>query len=208
MKSTKNQNKSLIGILGRYFVHGVLTIAPVTLTVYIVIWLIKALMSAIGAPVGEMLGHHHGLVGLAFSVVVITAVGFLSTNFITQRIVDAIDSWMQRVPFVKMIYNLFSDTLNTVLGEKQKFSKVALVRIPGSSAKIIGFVTAHDMASLGDFAKDHMAIYVMQSMQWAGHTFLVPKEDVELIDLPLDVAMKFVISAGIAHKKDNVKELS
>lgn len=195
----------MLRTIGKYFINGILTIAPVALTIFIVVWVFNLLGSTIGKPVGALLGYPHSFIGLIFSVALITLIGFLSTIYFTQKILDWIEGWFQRVPGVKIIYSIFSDTLNTMFGQKRNFSKVALVSVPGTQAKIIGFVTSEDVSHLGDFAKNHVAVYVMQSMQWAGHTFLIPKKDVEFIDIGLDQAMKFVVSAGIAQHKDHGK---
>ncbi len=72
---------------------------------------------------------------------------------------------------------------------------MAVVRIPDTNIKMLGFVTSEDLDYIG--FKDHVAVYVMQSMQWAGVTLLVPKEDVEILEgVRMEDVLKFIVSAG------------
>lgn len=48
-----------------------------------------------------------------------------------------------------------------------------------------------------------MAVYVMQSMQWAGNLIPVPKKDVEILDnVKMEDVMKFVVLAGAVSSKN------
>ena len=71
----------------------------------------------------------------------------------------------------------------------------------GNDLKVLGFVTAEDLELFG--LSDHVAIYVQQSMQWAGNLVLVPKDRVTLLDIPVEDGMKFLVSAGIAGNGNN-----
>ena len=69
--------------------------------------------------------------------------------------------------------------------------------------KLLGFVTSEDLSNIG--FKDHVAVYVMQSMQWAGITLLVPKESVEILQgVKMENVMKFIVSAGAVSSSNNI----
>lgn len=68
--------------------------------------------------------------------------------------------------------------------------------------KVIGFVTSEDLEHIG--FKDYVAVYVMQSMQWAGNTVLVPKKNLEILEgVKIEDVMKFIVSAGAVSSVKN-----
>ncbi len=129
------------------------------------------------------------------SVVVIIVVGYVASWWLSAKLMSYIDQIITRVPVVQFIYGVIKDTLTNLLGEKKAFSRVAVIRWPGTNTKMLGFITSDDLEYIG--FKDHIAVYVMQSMQWAGVTFLVPKDDIEILEgVRMEDVMKFVVSAG------------
>jgi uncharacterized membrane protein len=111
-----------------------------------------------------------------------------------------IDHLLEKIPLIKTIYSVIKDTIQSFLGEKKSFSKVALVTFPGTAMKSIGFVTAEDLQDFYEPFKDCIAVYVPQTFQVAGFTYLIPKENVEFIDMKPEDAMKFILSGGLTSK--------
>jgi uncharacterized membrane protein len=139
-------------------------------------------------------------IGLLTTLVLITLLGWLSTKFITGKVIRVIDRILDKIPFVKTIYSVIKDTIHSFLGEKKSFSKVALVTIPGTEMKSLGFITADELEKFYQPLKDFVAVYVPQTFQVAGFTFLVPKEQVQIIDVKPEDAMKFILSGGMTTK--------
>jgi len=94
--------------------------------------------------------------------------------------------------------------MNALLGRKSSFAKVVMIDLPGGNdIKILGFITKEDLEIFG--LKDHIAVYILQSMQWAGFTLLVPKSQVQELDVKPDEALKFIVSAGISGNRNSLK---
>jgi len=178
-------------VLFKYFLNGVLFLTPVMLTIMIVSWILTTWDETAGKifPV-EIPG-----LALITSIVVVIVVGYVASWWLSAKLMSYIDQIITRVPVVQFIYGVIKDTLTNLLGEKKAFSRVAVIRWPGTNTKMLGFITSDDLEYIG--FKDHIAVYVMQSMQWAGVTFLVPKEDIEILEgVRMEDVMKFVVSAG------------
>lgn len=139
--------------------------------------------------------------GIILTVSLITILGWLSTKFVARKVLELVDTLIARIPFVKTLYSVIKDTFQSLLGEKRSFSKVALVTMPHTSMKVIGFITSEEVESLSNVLTDHIAIYIPQTFQVAGFTFLIPKEDVKLLDIAIEDAMKFVLSGGVTVSK-------
>jgi len=115
---------------------------------------------------------------------------------------DYIDHLLGNMPLVKIIYNIIKDTTNALVGKRSSFAKVVMIRLPGDDdVKILGFITTEELEFFG--LNDHAAVYILQSMQWAGFTLLVPKSRLEYLNVSPDKALQFIVSAGITGKNNS-----
>jgi uncharacterized membrane protein len=184
------------------FINGLLTIVPIILVIYILVRVFNFLDSILGNVLKPYMKQDYiPGVGILATLVLITFLGWLSTRFFAGKIINLIDRLLERIPLVKTLYTVIKDTFQSFLGEKKSFSKVALVTMPGTSMKVIGFVTSEEVEEVIHSLKDHVAVYVPQTFQVAGFTFLIPKEEIEWLDIKPEEAMKFVLSGGVSSSK-------
>ncbi|CAH0228536.1 DUF502 domain-containing protein [Priestia megaterium] len=184
------------------FINGLLTIVPIILVIYILVRVFNFLDSILGNVLKPYMKQDYiPGVGILATLVLITFLGWLSTRFFAGKIINLIDRLLERIPLVKTLYIVIKDTLQSFLGEKKSFSKVVLVMMPGTSMKVIGFVTSEEVEEVIHSLKDHVAVYVPQTFQVAGFTFLIPKEEIEWLDIKPEEAMKFVLSGGVSSSK-------
>lgn len=183
----------------KYFFKGILILAPIVLTIYIVVVIFQLMDSFLGRYFNAWGINIPGL-GLLTTVALIIFVGFLGTRLASKPVLTYIDSLFGKLPLVKIIYNTIKDIMNALMGKKSSFAKAVMIDLPGDNdVKILGFVTKEDLEMFG--LKDHIAVYVLQSMQWAGFTLLVPRSRVKELDIPPDEVLKFIVSAGISGTK-------
>lgn len=189
------------------FVNGILTIVPIILVIYVTYKTFMFLDGLLGGFLKQYFKESYVPgIGILATLVLITILGFLSTKFVTGTIFRIIDRLLEKIPFVKTVYSVIKDTVHSFLGEKKSFSKVALVNLPGTNMKSLGFVTAEDLQVFYEPLSDYIAVYVPQTFQVAGFTFLIKKEDVEFIDVKPEDAMKFILSGGMTSKKTTLIE--
>mgnify|MGYP001047742079 CR=1 FL=1 len=180
------------------FINGILTIVPIILVIYVIYKTFVFLDSILGNSLRPYFKDDYipGF-GLLTTVILITVLGWMSTKYITGKIIKLIDYLLEKIPVVKTIYSVIKDTVQSFLGDKKSFSKVALVVIPGTEMRSIGFITSEELEDFYTPLKDHVAVYIPQTFQVAGFTFLIPKDQVEIIDVKAEDAMKFVLSGGM-----------
>ena len=175
--------------IARYFVRGCLVLVPLAMTLYI-IWFTLSMIDRL-LPVG-ILG-----VGLILTVFLITVVGFLTSNVIGRSVFDLTDGILARLPLVKLIYTSLKDLVRAFVGDQKSFNRPAAVRItPNGDTKLLGFVTRDGLAPIG--YPMHVAVYFPQSYNFAGNLVIVPREQVELLDVSSAELMTFVVSGGIS----------
>ena len=173
-----------------YFFRGLIVVAPVAVTIYVCV--------AIFTRIDNWLGFRIPGVGFLMMLALITLVGFLASNLITRGLLSALESTLERLPFVRLLYGSTRDLLNAFVGEKRRFDKPVFVPlIPGSSMYVIGFVTQEALAAPG--LSGHVTVYVPQSYGFAGQLVIVPADQVH--PLPSDSAdvMAFIISGGVTE---------
>ncbi len=184
------------------FVNGLLTIVPIILVIYVVVKVFNFLDGLLGNTLKPYMAESYiPGIGIIVTLSLITLLGWLSTKFLARKVIELVDRLLERIPFVKTLYSVIKDTFQSFLGEKKSFSKVALVTMPNTSMKVIGFVTSEEVESFTSTLAEYIAVYIPQTFQVAGFTFLIPKEDVQFIDVQPEDAMKFVLSGGVTSSK-------
>jgi uncharacterized membrane protein len=187
------------------FLNGILTIVPIILVVYVIYKTFMFLDSLLGNILRQHLQDRYiPGIGLLTTLLLITFLGWLSTRFISGSIIRLIDKLLEKIPFVKTIYSVIKDTVHSFLGEKKSFSKVAMVTVPGTGMKSLGFVTTENLEAFCQPLSGHIAVYIPQTFQVAGFTFLIPKEDVVILDVKPEDAMKFILSGGMTSKNNDL----
>ena len=177
--------KRLVG----YFVRGCLVLAPLGLTLYILYTILHAIdqLLPIGIPG----------VGLLLTLVLVTLVGMLTSNVLGRSVFDAADRMLKRLPLVKLIYTSIKDLINAFMGDKKSFNRpVAVTLNPESGLKALGFITRDGLSALD--LPHHVAVYFPQSYNFAGYLALVPREQVEALDVSSAELMTFIISGGVS----------
>lgn len=182
------------------FLKGLLITAPVAITVYI-LYLIVSFADNLFVDILSPFGLYFPGIGLVLTLVIITLIGFLAANWFAAIIFEYIDAVFKRVPFVKTVYTTIKDAMASFTTGKKGFSQLAIVNIPHSDIKLLGFITNDNLEKFG--LEGYISVYLMQSMQWAGNLILVPKEMVTVLDVSSEEAIKFIVSAGLIENNKN-----
>jgi len=198
----------------QYFFQGVIIIAPIGITLYVVITLFNIidnilpnlLYDLFPKLMAEPNGTIRTIPGLGFIVVIIlvSLIGWVSSSFIVSRIVEVLDKVLEQTPGIKYIYTSVKDFLEAFGGNRRKFDKPVLVSVDAEDTWRVGFITQNDVSQFE--LADHVAVYVPLSYALTGVVYFVPKSKVRPIDnINSADAMKFVISGGIAHVEENTQ---
>ncbi len=172
-----------------YFFQGILLIAPVLLTFYVIYWIIAFIDSLVPAPIPGL--------GLLIFLVAVTIIGFLSNNFLIRPLFERAEGIITRLPLANIIYTSLKDLFSAFVSEKKKFDQPVLVVFNKQSGlKKMGFITQEDVSDLG--LEGHAAVYFPHSYNFSGNLYIVPKENIiPLPNLSATEAMKFIVSGGV-----------
>jgi uncharacterized membrane protein len=185
--------------IGQYFLRGILVIAPVFLTLALLLWLFRKVDGLLSPQVTTP---GLGVVCVLLSIIVI---GWVSSFFIVRRVFGVFGQGLERMPGVSFIYSSLRDFFEAFVGDKKRFTQSVLVNVLSDEVWMIGFLTDEELEKFGLGAK-YVSVYVPQAYNVAGQLFLVQRERVKPIgdNLSPAEAMRYAVSGGAveANEKD------
>jgi uncharacterized membrane protein len=174
-----------------YFLRGLLLIVPIAVLL-VVLW--KAL-----AWLDTIIPYEIPGLGILTLLAGVTLIGWLGSTVLYQPIAEIGNEVLQRIPFLKSIYDALKDIVEAFVGNKRKFDRPVLVRLTqGSDLEKLGFVTQEDLSLLG-VQGNKVAVYLPHSFAWSGNLYIVPAANVTPIDARAGDVMKFIVSGGVAE---------
>ena len=192
----------------RYFLTGLAAILPAVVTLAILWWLgsgAERFLGGIPQVILPDLLYVPGM-GIVAAIALVVAIGFLLQAYVVRTLFDWFERALQRIPVVKSLYGTMRDVATLLSGGiEDRFGQAVLVALPGLDAKLIGFVTREDFAALPDAlgGSSTVAVYLPMSYQIGGYTLMLPRERIERLDMPLEDAMRYAVTAGVSASEDD-----
>src|SRR5688572_29519439 len=117
----------------QYFLQGMLILAPITITLYALFFIVSTIdgwipLFSYTDSTGQTHVQNYGL-GFIVIIVAIVSIGYFSSFFITGRIVSFMDKLMQKTPGIKHIYSTTRDFFEAFAGDKKKFTHNVLANV-------------------------------------------------------------------------------
>lgn len=203
------KNKFEFKKLLQYFLQGLLVLAPLLITFYVIFVVVSSVDSLIPFftftdEKGNVHVQNYGL-GFIAIIFVIIVIGYFSYFFITNRLVNYLDKIMHKVPGLKHIYSTTRDFFEAFTGDKKKFTQSVIANVDDTEIWRLGFVTKDDM---NDFdLPEHVAVYIPSAYSVAGNVYIVPKSRVKHIkNVNSTQFMKFAVSGGITTLGEDEKD--
>lgn len=190
----------------RFFFQGLLILLPFVLTIYLVFLIFTALNETVFSAVVSIIAYFFPqiepgitstILGTLGTLIAITLTGVAGSLYLTRHLMAFIDSMMERIPVVKMLYNSLKDLFNALLGEKKSFDRPVLVYLTeDKTIKAMGFMTSDDLEQFG--LPEDVAVYLPQSYNFAGNLIIVPGHRVVPLHAPAGQVTTFVVSGGVS----------
>lgn len=191
----------------QYFLQGLVVIAPVAVTAYVVVWLFTTVDNILPNIIHSIFPDNPQIEnaiitfpGFNFLLIILLfiLIGWLSSLLFFSRIMSLFDYLLEHTPGIKFIYGSVKDFFEAFTGNKRKFNKPVMINVDALDVWRIGFITEE---AASDFhLPEHSVVYVPHSYAVSGITYIVPKERIKLLtDIASADAMKFVISGGITE---------
>ena len=210
------------GLLARLrssFLTGIVVIAPVGLT----IWLIWTLMGWIDGVVLPLvperfqpepyIGINLRGIGIIFFLVFTVIIGWIAKGLLGRSLIHWGESIVSRMPVVRSIYSGAKQIAETVFAQSERsFEKACLIEYPRKGIWAIGFVSTKakgEIARRAPTDDELISVFVPTTPNpTSGFLLFFPKADVIELDMSVEDAAKLVISAGLVYPnpKDPAKQ--
>lgn len=201
------RQRSLATALRNNFLTGLVVVAPVVLTFYI-IWGIVDFVDATIVPwvpgvynPSTYIDYDVPGFGVIVFLVFTAVIGYFTKNLLGREIVRTIESWVERMPIVRSIYNALKQILETIFSQSaSSFQKACLIEYPRRGVWSIAFVATRTTGEIParTGGRDLISVFLPSTPNpTTGFLLFVPAEDVVLLDMTIEEAAKAVISAGL-----------
>ena len=196
----------MLSSISKTFFTGLITLLPVVLTFYLLYWFVITAESAMGSIIRLVLPeslYWPGMGSIA-GLVVVFVVGILMHAYIVQRLFAWGEQLLYHVPLVKSVYRAIRDFFDYFSPEKkEEFEQVVAVSIGDTGMEVIGFVTQAVPEHLPeDFrGEDKILVYLPLSYMIGGYAVLMPRSAVRPVDMTMEEAMRFTLTAGVTSTK-------
>ncbi|MCJ7871972.1 DUF502 domain-containing protein [Marinovum sp. 2_MG-2023] len=207
------------------FLTGIVVIAPVGLTVWL-IWTVIGWVDGVVWPfvpnsyqpeqlLNRFLGNEGPTdpnwirvnvrgVGVIVFLLFTLLVGWIAKGLIGRSMVRFAESLVDRVPVVRSIYSGVKQIAETVFNQEDRsFEKACLIQYPRKGVWAIGFVSTTakgEIAVRAETSGKLMSVFVPTTPNpTSGFLLFFPEEDVIELDMTVEQAAKLVISAGLVY---------
>jgi uncharacterized membrane protein len=195
-----------MGFLRKNILAGILVVAPVALTLYVIVMLLRWIDALVGAVLPEQyqqqfdLFYHIPGMGLGIALVFLVLIGAIARSVLGQMLVQMGESMLGRIPIMRGLYGAFKQIFHTMLtNTSEAFRKVVLVEFPRRDAWTLGFVTGTTMGEAEEKLKNPTVnVFVPTTPNpTSGFLLIVPQSDLLPLDMTVEQGIKMVVSGGI-----------
>jgi uncharacterized membrane protein len=195
--------------LRTWFLTGLLFIAPLALTIWVTLGIIRWVDRLIAPFIPreyrpEVYFHLPFAIpgtGLIIVVIGLTVIGALTATLLGRFFVRLNDRIFARLPIIRSLYGTLKQMFETLLSQKAgAFRQVVLVQFPVRGCWAIGFVTGPAAGEVQSrIANELVSVFVPTSPNpTSGYLLFVQRNELTALDMNVEEALKLVVSGGIA----------
>lgn len=189
----------------RHLIAGLIVIAPVTATVFVLWWIFQLLDGLLGRflypGLGTLVGRDTVVIpglGLLVLFLLLVGIGAGAQRAIGSRVVAWWHSMLESFPLTRRIYTAANRIVRTVFGEESRpFKKVILVEYPSPGRWAIGFLSAVAPAAIQEHVPGAISVFVPTTPNpTTGFLIIVPQSLTRDVAMTVDEAFTYILSAG------------
>lgn len=224
----KPRRSSLVSRLRASFLTGLVVIAPVGLTIWL-IWSVVGWIDGFVLPLvpaayhpDRMLQDFFGLdpsvqinvrgLGVVIFLIFTILIGWIAKGFMGRSLIRFAESLVERTPVVRTIYSGIKQISETIFAQSERsFETACLIEYPRKGIWALGFIstdTKGEVALKAHPAGPMVSVFLPTTPNpTSGFLLFFPKSDVIELDMTVEDAAKLVISAGLVYPSDRPGEV-
>ncbi|SHH16899.1 DUF502 domain-containing protein [Marivita hallyeonensis] len=200
----------LFSSLRASFLTGLVVIAPVGMTIWL-IWTLIGWVDGFVLPLvpdrfnpEEYIGINLRGLGVIIFLLFTIVVGWVAKGLIGRSLIRFAESLVERMPVIRSIYSGVKQIAETIFAQSERnFEKACLIQYPRKGIWAIGFIsteTRGEVAMKAETMGPLISVFVPTTPNpTSGFLLFFPQEDIIELDMTIEDAAKLVISAGLVY---------
>lgn len=186
--------------ISQWFLQGLFAVLPIGVTLAVLYWLGVTAEQALGTVLKYLLPDHWYIpgMGIVSGFVAVIFIGLMVNAYLFRKLGSFAEKLFSRIPLVRLIYSSVRDIAKFASASQQadELQSVVLVTLDGG-IQAIGFVTDSELRFSSGEEKRY-AVYLPMSYQIGGYTLFLPASRFTKLDMSVQDAMRYVVTAGMA----------
>lgn len=197
-----------------YMVTGLLVWVPLIVTVWVTWWLFKSLGLGLENATSQALTWLQERVtwlpflngieifpgmGFGAALLIFLLTGILTRYLVGVRLISTGERILDKIPFIRNVYRAVQQIRDVFVSrEGTIFQEVCLVEYPKEGMYAVAFITSRDQGIVQKSAgKEMLSVFLPTTPNpTSGFLLYLPPEDVTILDISIEDAMKLIISGG------------
>jgi uncharacterized membrane protein len=190
-----------------HFISGILIVAPLALSIYVA-WVVVGIADKIFRPFSPL--NKFGIpseipgVGLIVAFLFFTILGAIAGSFFGKLYHRVVDAVLSKIPGLNSIYNTVKQIIDTfATTQSNAFKEVVLIEYPQKDIFALAFLTSETKGEIAKRKNQKMINVFMPSTPnpTTGFLMFVPLSKCTKLNMSVDQAIKYIISAGLVTPK-------
>ncbi|MEZ5687139.1 MAG: DUF502 domain-containing protein [Paracoccaceae bacterium] len=211
------RKRSLLGGFRSSFLTGLVVVAPVGLTLWLM-WTVAGWVDGWVLPMvpaelhpERYIGVNLRGIGVLIFLIFTVIVGWMAKGIFGRALIRMGESIVDRMPVVRSVYSGIKQIAETVFNQgEEKFDKACLIEYPRPGLKAIAFVSSSakgEVARLADDGDPLISVFLPTTPNpTSGFLLFVPRSQITYLDMSVEDAAKLIISAGLVYPSEKKPE--
>ncbi len=209
-----------------YFLRGLAVLLPALLTIWILVWGYNFIQNNVSVHINRGLvwlilqvqggrgltevdltkilveGAAGSAVGFFITLLLVFVVGALLASVVGRALWRVVEAFIMSTPVLRRVYPYVKQVTDFVLTQEEQqkmFSRVVAVEYPRKGIWSVGFVTGSGIRRITESVqKEFVTVLIPNSpTPVTGYVIIVPKEQTIALEMTIEEAFRFAISAGV-----------
>lgn len=199
------------------FIAGIAVILPIAITLWLFVILYRTINDGVLNPLIKYFRPYLTNIYLEYAartavflvlIVIVVLIGLATRIIFIRKFFSAGERIFFKIPMIGKAYVTIKQMSKAFLGERKGIFKVpVLVEYPRRGLYSIGFLTSDSKGEIQKkIGKKLVNIFVPTTPNpTSGILLLTPKDEIKVLDMSVEEAMKLVISGGIVAPRELLK---
>ena len=192
-----------MGRVRRYLIAGLLIWIPIGITIVVFRFVLGQMNRSLGLLPRE---HVPAFVfeipylGVILTFLLLLVTGLLTANIFGKTLVGWSEKLLHRIPLIRAVYSASKNFAEVVFSDSgESFKQVLLIEYPRKGVWSLAFMTSNQLGEVQHrTGQDVICTFVPTTPNpTSGFIIMVPKADAIMLDMPVEEALKMIISLGV-----------